>query len=296
MSAVHPSDTMTLDAALDRVSGLDVPPPSPFVNHAPMACEVLVALGRAEALPTWSDHYSALLTPGAVPVEPQEGERFDWEAALGDHRRLPGLLGHFGRAIEDDGWEPVVAVWVPRLVPGLSAALFHGVIRTAHAVRALGVADTPTRRAELARGLGLWASWWRPGSDDLGPVRDDDLRGAVVASAADGARAYLADPSIFNLHGVTGAMAVDLLVDHLRPADGAAALGILRSEHALLYGSAERIRPFGPDGEWHDGVADSAAASLDPHQVKLVEACRRGYTASADGAFAAASRLVVGGS
>jgi len=52
----------------------------------------------------------------------------------------------------------VVARWVPRLAPGSVAAAGHGLIRTAHAVRALTRADRPGRRAELAQGLAYWAS------------------------------------------------------------------------------------------------------------------------------------------
>ena len=37
-----------------------------------------------------------------------------------------------------------------------------------------------------------------------------------------------------------------------------------------------------------------ASTSLDPHQVKLVEACRRGHTATGDPAFAAAAETVTG--
>ncbi|HET6186849.1 MAG TPA: hypothetical protein VFE59_07590 [Trebonia sp.] len=50
-----------------------------------------------------------------------------------------------------DGWPAVVQTWVPRLMPGLRTALFHGAIRTAHAVRAIDAADTEPRRGELAR-------------------------------------------------------------------------------------------------------------------------------------------------
>jgi hypothetical protein len=41
--------------------------------------------------------------------------------------------------INEDGWPDAVATWVPRLMPALRIALFHGVIRTAHAVRAIDV-------------------------------------------------------------------------------------------------------------------------------------------------------------
>jgi hypothetical protein len=40
----------------------------------------------------------------------------------------------------------------------MSGAATHGVIRTSHAVRAIGRRETPERRAELARGLAYWAS------------------------------------------------------------------------------------------------------------------------------------------
>jgi hypothetical protein len=38
----------------------------------------------------------------------------------------------------------------------------------------------------------------------------------------------------------------------------------------------------------------AAVHSLDPHQVKLVEACRRGHAATGDPAFAAAAETVTG--
>ena len=42
------------------------------------------------------------------------------------------------------------------------------------------------------------------------------------------------------------------------------------------------------------GVTVAAVRSLDPHQVKLVEACRRGHAATGDPAFAAAAETVTG--
>jgi hypothetical protein len=55
-------------------------------------------------------------------------------------------------------WPDVLDVWVARLASGMSGAATHGVIRTAHAVRALARRKTPERLGELARGLGYWAS------------------------------------------------------------------------------------------------------------------------------------------
>ena len=48
-------------------------------------------------------------------------------------------------------------------MPALSTALFHGAIRTAHAVRAADAGDTPPLRGELARALGYWAARYRTG-------------------------------------------------------------------------------------------------------------------------------------
>jgi len=41
-------------------------------------------------------------------------------------------------------------------------------------------------------------------------------------------------------------------------------------------------------------LAVAAVRSLDPHQVKLVEACQRGHAATGDPAFAAAAETVTG--
>ena len=50
-------------------------------------------------------------------------------------------------------------------------------------------------------------------------------------------------------------------------------------------------RSAGPPG---GELAGAAVHSLDPHQVKLVEACRRGLAATGDPAFAAAAETVTG--
>jgi len=117
---------------------------------------------------------------------------------------------------------------------------------------------------------------------------------ALVRAAADGARRYLARPDIFHLHGVTGAMAVEILAAHIPATDGAAALAQVLAEHAALYAATEpvtRPHPASPPGS---ELAGAAVRSLDPHQVKLVEACQRGHTATGDPAFAAAAETVTG--
>src|SRR6202043_1705892 len=103
--------------------------------------------------------------------------------------------------------------------------------------------------------------------------------GGVGGRGAAAPRRYLARPDILHLHGVTGAMAVEILVAHIPAKDGAAALAHVHAEHAAAYAGTELVtqpHPVGPRGS-ELGVA--AVRSLDAHQVKLVEACQRGYAA-----------------
>jgi hypothetical protein len=89
-------------------------------------------------------------------------------------------------------------------------------------------------------------------------------------------------------------MALELLADHLPKAATGAALAQVRAEQAALYrGVAPRVAPD-PKGVPFDDLARSAAASGDPHQVKLVEACRRGLAVVGDPVFAVAAEVVTG--
>ena len=179
-------------------------------------------------------------------------------------------------------------------MPALRTALFHGAIRTAHAVRAIDAVDTPPRRGELARALGYWAARYREGQPASPLPPAGDLRMAVIEAAAGGARRYLARPNIVRLHGVTGAMAVEILAAHIPAADGAAALAQVHAEHAALYAATEPVTQPHPARPPGSDLAAAAVHSLDPHQVKLVEACRRGHAATGDPAFAAAAETVTG--
>jgi hypothetical protein len=283
---------MQLDEAIDRVSALDFEIPNPYVNHGPMACEALTTLGFDSELPEWVEHFETTMHRAIQPVPPTWGHEFPWQDLLGDYRLLPEWMGFFDRVIDDDGWPDVVRTWVPRLMPGLVSALFHGVIRTSHAVRAIQVEDTRSRRAELARALGNWAVWFGPGQAlEENSVIDDPLAHAVE-SAARGANYYVSDPSIFALHGVTGAMAVHYLSGYLEPAHAVAALAQLEAEHRALYRDITLAVVSDTDGEWDSQSIDKAVGSFDPHQVKLVEACLRGIDLTDDPRFAAAARVV----
>jgi hypothetical protein len=297
-----------LDEALERLAASGFELPNGFVNHGPMACEALATLGCEDDIDEWARLFARRGGVGVTPVAPAEaavaagdgpeGDRVDaaWRSALGQYGKLSEWIGRFEQAIEEEGWPAVVEVWVPRLMPGLSVALFHGAIRTAHAVRAVAAADTPPRRSELARALAYWAARFRPGQRAEAGEQvqtPDEVRGAVVRAAAGGARRYLARPTIINLHGVTGAMAVELMVDHLSPAAAAAALAQVEAEHAVLYRDTSPVSEVQVAAVEYGALAAVAAESRDPHQVKLVEACRRGSAQTGDPAFDAAAEVVV---
>ncbi|MGH9171698.1 MAG: hypothetical protein ACRD0Z_12635 [Acidimicrobiales bacterium] len=290
--AGEPVDS-ALDEAYERMARTDFELPNGFVNHGPMACEALAVLGRHEQVDGWARWFADAVGEGPKPVEPNGTRLFDWSSALGDYQRLPEWLGYYGQFLADSGWESAIEVWVPRLMPGLASALFHGAIRTAHAARAVSVSDTEPRRAELARSLAYWSARFRPGQDVAqgGTVRE--VRDDVIEAAADGASRYVTRPSIFHLHGVTGAMAVEILVDHLPPAAGDDALRQLRADHEAIYRGIE-VTVAANSGAWDDAWVDRATRSRDAHQVKLVESCRRGFEATGDPRFAAAAERVVG--
>lgn len=279
-----------LDAAFDRLGRWGFDDPDGYVNHGPMACEALDALGRPAEVDSWSR-----LDSGTPPVTPVEPRLFVWEEALGDDTRAGEWMGYFGHAVAHDGWAPVLGEWLPRLLPGMGAVLFHGAIRCAHAARAIETADTPARRAELVRALGYWAALWAPGCPpDPQAVRGvDDIRLEVAHAAADAARRYLARPNIIHLHGVTAAMAVSILVRHVDEATAAAALAQVRGEHAALYARVEPVSAVAASDIAEATLVDAAIASGEAHAVKLVEACRRGYAATDDPVFVAAAERVV---
>jgi hypothetical protein len=283
--------TPALDEAFERMAAASFELPNGFVNHGAMACEALAVLDCADDIDSWARRFARA---GGVRVEPVASGGFEWRQALGSYDHLPEWIGYFARAIDDDGWADVVETWVPRLMPALRTALFHGAIRTAHAVRAIDTLDTPPRRGELARALGYWAARYHAGqpAEAQGPA--DDPRTAVVCAAADGARHYLARPNIVHLHGVTGAMAVEILIGHIPATAATAALAQVHAEHAALYAGVEPVdepHPVRPPG---GELTAAAVDSLDPHQVKLVEACQRGLAATGDPAFTAAAETVTG--
>jgi len=148
------SDVM--DEALDLLSRYGPEYGGGLSNHAPMACEALVALGRPDAVLPWIELYRNRLQepPGKTDPISTAG----WQEALGDVRRVGDWIVFFERELVEGPWKSVLTSWLPRLAPGLFGAATHCVIRTAHATRRLADSRTPQRLRELAQGLGYWAA------------------------------------------------------------------------------------------------------------------------------------------
>ena len=286
-----------LDEAYEELAHAAVELPNGFVNHGPMACEALVALGYEDQAPQWAHRYAS--TPVQVGPAGDPFEVGHWQDALGRMDQLHAWTAFFGHALDDEGWPSVVRVWVPRLLPAMGSVLFHGMIRTAHAVRAVHTVATRPRLAELARALGYWAARYDSGRVALPlvlpePTGDATTIGAATAilgEAERAARRYLARPTTRILHGVTGAMALALLAPHLDDPDAMDAAGQLGRVERALAPDTPAINPQGTTRAF-DHFGALAVSSGDPHQVKLVEACFRAYRETSSDTFAGAAALV----
>jgi hypothetical protein len=156
-----------------------------LTNHGPMAAEVLVRHGRGEVLDGWVDRYAGRLDALPGSREPI----VSWRDALGDGARIGDWTAYFEAQVRERPWQEVLVTWWPRLLPGIVAGATHGVIRTAHAARALAAGSAQADPegaavAELAHGLAFWAARFRgvpaaadpAGSLDPGAALDRAVR------------------------------------------------------------------------------------------------------------------------
>ena len=123
-------------------------------NHGPMVADALVEAGRPERIAAWVEEYSKdlLLLPRGSPLSPAE------RASALDHYELRSRwVATYEVDLESlSPRELLVKEW-PKLRDGIIGSLWHGIIRTGHAVRALDREDTPIRRKEFAYALAYWA-------------------------------------------------------------------------------------------------------------------------------------------
>jgi hypothetical protein len=169
------SDAEVLDETYERLACTGPEFDGFLSNHAPMAADALIRLGRAEVVEGWVSGYRSRLED--APEQRFPIDEAEWREPLGDASRLGDWCALFARLVREQPWESLVQEWWPRLMPGAVASATHCLIRTGHVVRALREDPTPDRLAELGRALGYWAARWHP-FPGLAP------RGSLDAEAA----------------------------------------------------------------------------------------------------------------
>ncbi len=123
-----------------------------LANHLPMA---LVALDQMGATPGQLNDYHRTHVSRLDKLPEQEDAPIGtWPFRKADRSAFRELQADFRRRIASEGWEPVLRAALPELAPGLSAAAFHGLIRTA-----MGVVSR--HDGEIAAGLAYWAAHWQ---------------------------------------------------------------------------------------------------------------------------------------
>jgi hypothetical protein len=121
-------------------------------NHLPMA---LTALEQMGATPGQLNDYRRTHVSWLEKLpERAAAPNRAWPFRKADHAGFVDLQADFRQRIARDGWEPVLRATLPELAPGISAAAFHGLIRTA-----MGV--TSKHDGEIAAGLAYWAAHWQ---------------------------------------------------------------------------------------------------------------------------------------
>ena len=141
-------------------------------NHGPMAAEVLATLGRDDVVVAWADRYRRKLD--AMPPSRSPITTEDWAEALGAIDRFADWVAFFRTQLVEAPWLAVFREWIGRLLPATPSAGAHGLIRTAHALRALADAETSLRVEELGVALAYWAAYYRklPGTPRLAGTLD----------------------------------------------------------------------------------------------------------------------------
>jgi hypothetical protein len=136
-------------------------------NHLPMA---LVALDRLGASPGRLRAFYAASIPSLVEFKVAAHPLYPIEA-MGNLDHFASVLLYFQRAIVEDRPEDVLRRWVPKLIPGIAAASFHGLIRLGYAIETFNT-------AEIALALALWTTAFT----SLGPPGNlvDELPAAIV--------------------------------------------------------------------------------------------------------------------
>ena len=206
--------TTATNNALDRLllAHAGLPPENDYgANHYPMAAEAMSAIGHEFAIPTeWRDgagmYHGELRRASAIE---------DVASGLGDPARHGDWLDHFRNALGRTPWREVIRQWCPVLAPGLAGAMFHGLIRTAHAVRAIRQRECAARREELAAGLAYWATCYATLASTGTPRHTTDE--TLQAELASVKHPWLSDRTDVGFHSAMDRLLARPLAPDIRP-------------------------------------------------------------------------------
>nr|WP_251055189.1 questin oxidase family protein [Streptomyces sp. ISL-66] len=120
------NESGVLDEALERLHASGPERLGRLTNHAPMVVEALASRGQSGAVHRWLDLYETKLEEFPTPVAPVT--EANWRTALGDPRRAADWIAYFSRELADHAWQELLAVWWPRLLPGIYGGSTHPVL------------------------------------------------------------------------------------------------------------------------------------------------------------------------
>jgi hypothetical protein len=306
-------DRALLHRLLDDAPATDPEYGGGLSNHLPMAWLALARLGAGEGrLREFGAAYAAAkrLEPARAREPWPAGDA--WPGRFGQRRAWPLYLDLFEQRIGHEGAAAVLQQTLPALLPGVAAAAFHGLIRTAAGVQA-------GHSGEVAQGLAHWASFHlRLGAMPEAPDRGTEADPAVLLrrlAAGTSATGLIADRMrIAASDGAVNAVAAQLHVDAATPERLARAAAFAYAEtgnftalHLVTGTHAMRVLArFVDEGEprlaawrwfWQayahgvvaarlvpacealvvrawEGIVPRALASDDEHVIKLVDAAR----------------------
>jgi Questin oxidase-like len=312
-----------LVALLDAGAAHDAEYAGGLSNHLPMALLALQRLGADDArLQAFADGHASRLEPAPPAQTWPAGDA--WAARLGQREAWPMYRDLFLQWLENEGAGDVLSQVLPRLMTGCGAAAFHGLIRTAYAVRA-------AHRRELADALAYWACRWLnlgesraigrtpdparllprlpvPGGQQrlifermqaaaalpafaptVAQLRVDEGTLARLATLAAGL--YARSGNFTALHLLTSAHAVRVLLPFIEE-PVPALRAYWRAFAAGVAASNAEPDELPPLLAW-PAIVDFALASSDDHVIKLVDSCREEAEAYCGDAWRrAASRLL----
>lgn len=280
-----------LNDAYDRLKDIWFNMEPIFAEHGPMVAEAISTLGRDAAVGPWLESYKANhrhLPPPPKKDAIDSANESDWRAALGATPRMLDWLDLFRRELADHPWQETIRTWAPRLIDGYIGGLTHGLIRTAHAVRAIPENGTSAAESEeLARGLAYWASVYQqlpPLSDSNAPAEPEE---AISRHSARFARLLLAEgtrsgvPLIQLVHTVTSAQALRTLMPFLASEVAQRGVSRIAQGSAAIAARVTGKPPGQPEVQIPvpalsiDELIDRAIAHGDDHVIKFTEAALR---------------------